>query len=291
MELMSAKDAAIKWEISERRVDMLCSENQVPLATKVGKIWTMPENTPNPINSITSVANYSNTTHVKPFIKWAGGKSQLIKQIQDYYPFATNKDITKYVEPFVGGGAILFDILNKFKLNEMYINDINCELINTYKTIRDNPYELIQSLEELQNQFIPMDTDNRKKYYYEKKTTFNQLKSNNTLNIEIASLFIFLNRRCFNGLYRVNKKGLFNVPIGSYTNPLICDKQNLKNISHLLKKISITCGDYKDCKNFIDEKTFVYIDPPYRPLSKTSSFTSYTNVLFDDNEQRGRYEY
>ena len=184
-------------------------------------------------------------------------KGQLIKEIENYYPFE-QENITKYAEPFVGGGAVLFDVLSKYDLNEIYISDINEELINAYKIIRDDIDELIELLTEYQNAFIPLDNDERKRYYLEMRERFNDLKinGNEQVNIEKASLMIFLNKTCFNGLYRVNRKGLFNVPMGNYKNPCICDTENLRMVSKKLKKVKIVCGDYKKSKSFIDENTF-----------------------------------
>ncbi|EAI3906325.1 DNA adenine methylase [Campylobacter lari] len=223
---------------------------------------------------------------IKPFLKWAGGKSQLISEIEKYYPF-DNKKITKYAEPFVGGGAVLFDILEKYNLNEIYISDINAELINTYCVIKDDISGLIFSLEKMRKNFISLSKENRKTYYLQQREKFNNLKfsKNESLNIEKAALMIFLNKSCFNGLYRVNKKGMFNVPMGSYKNPNIYDEENLIAISEKLKNVNIIHGDYTLSYNFIDENTFVYIDPPYRPLNNTSNFTSYTEKCFDDEEQ------
>jgi DNA adenine methylase len=150
-----------------------------------------------------------------------------------------------------------------------------------------NADTLINGLQSIQNLYWDMNTDNRKAFYYKKRQRFNYLKvfGNEKENIEKAVLFIFLNKTCFNGLFRVNKQGLFNVPIGSYKRPVICDVENLQSISILLQKVEIRCGDYKDCIDFIEDKTFVYIDPPYRPLSPTASFTAYAETVFDDNEQ------
>lgn len=222
----------------------------------------------------------------KPFIKWVGGKGQLLSEINKLYPVELGKNINKYAEIFVGGGAVLFDILSKYKLDEVYISDKNLELINTYKSIRDNVDILIKSLKEMEEQYIPLDTENRKDYYYKKREEYNSLKINSEVNnIEKAVLFIFLNKTCFNGLYRVNKKGEFNVPMGAYKKPKICDEENLKNVSLVLKKVKIIYADYREGESFIDEKTFVYIDPPYRPLNTSSSFTSYTENDFSDKEQ------
>lgn len=218
---------------------------------------------------------------VKPFIKWAGGKTQLLNTIREKYP----ENIKKYCEPFVGGGAVLFDILTNFQPEEVFINDINSELINTYIHIRDNVEDIIISLSDTQEIFWNMDNNQRKEYFYVQRDKFNNGIKNNINDVSMAVLFIFLNKTCFNGLYRVNSKGLYNVPIGSYKKPLICDADNLRLISSLLKNVIIKCGDYSECADFIDNKTFVYIDPPYRPLSETSSFTSYSKTVFDDKQQ------
>ena len=228
----------------------------------------------------------------KPFIKWVGGKGQLLPEINKLYPIELGKTINKYAEIFIGGGAVLFDILSKYKLDEVYISDKNLELINAYKSIRDNIDILIKSLKEMEEEYISLDDEDRKIYYYEKRQKYNKLKINiEENNIEKASLFIFLNKTCFNGLYRVNKKGEFNVPMGAYKNPKICDKENLKNVSMALKNVKIIYADYRESESFIDEKTFVYIDPPYRPLNTSSSFTSYTENDFSDKEQIELAEY
>ncbi len=223
---------------------------------------------------------------MRPFLKWAGGKGQLLSEIEKYYPFK-NGIITKYAEPFVGGGAVLFDILSKYNLEKVYISDINAELINTYRIIRDDIDELIDMLVIMQGEFVPMSQDDRKAYYLAKRKRFNDLKvnSNENINIEKAALMIFLNKTCFNGLFRVNKKGLFNVPMGSYKKPMICDEENLQVVSEKLKNVTIVCGDYRESVDFIDNNTFVYFDPPYRPITNTASFTAYTENLFNDEEQ------
>ena len=138
-----------------------------------------------------------------------------------------------------------------------------------------------------QEDYVPLDTDNRKKYYIAKRERFNDIKvnGNEADNIEKAALMIFLNKTCFNGLYRVNRKGLFNVPMGAYKNPLICDEKKLRAVSEKLQNVKIVCEDYKKSDDFIDENTFVYFDPPYRPLTETSNFTAYTENLFDDEKQ------
>lgn len=219
---------------------------------------------------------------VKPFIKWAGGKNQLLNELVKKLPFENYNNIKKYAEPFVGGGAVLFYILNNYNIKEVYISDINSKLIVTYKMIKKNVDELIIKLEKIQEEYLRLDENSRKIYYLEKRKEFNLSNLN---DIDIATLFIFLNKTCFNGLYRVNKKGEFNVPMGKYKKPLICDRENLKQVSNKLKNVKIICGDYKKSIKFIDSDTFVYFDPPYRPINITSSFTAYTKDSFTDNEQ------
>lgn len=219
----------------------------------------------------------------KPFIKWVGGKSQLLEEIRAKYP----SKIEKYCEPFVGGGAVLFDILSKFKPSQILINDINKELINTYSQIKNNCERMISQLSEIQAIYKNHSVEENKEFFYEKRARYNELKvnGNDAENLEKAVLFIFLNKTCFNGLYRVNSKGLFNVPFNSAKNPLLCDEENLRACSKLLQSVEMQVGDYKECKSFIDDKTFVYIDPPYRPLTQTAEFTSYSENGFTDKEQ------
>lgn len=292
MEYMSAKEAADKWGISQRRVAVLCSKSRISNATMVGNMWIIPTTAEKPKDARSTRYNKKEEKGIKPFLKWAGGKGQLLKEIENYYPF-DNENIIKYAEPFVGGGAVLFDILSKYDLEEVYISDINAELVNTYRIIRDDIDALVAMLQVMQDEFIPMDTDERKVYYMAKRERFNDLKINGveTINIEKAALMIFLNKTCFNGLYRVNKKGLFNVPMGSYKNPMICDENNLREVSKKLQKVNIVCGDYRLSKDFIDEYTFVFFDPPYRPLTDTASFTAYTENLFNDDSQKELADY
>ena len=226
--------------------------------------------------------------NLKPILKWAGGKSQLLEEISRAYPDGFGKTIRRYAEPFVGGGAVLFDILSKFELDEVYISDVNAELINMYLVVRDQAEELINKLTVFQNEYRALDIDGQKKYYYNKRNDFNALISNgkSKTGIDSAALFIFLNRTCFNGLYRANRSGLFNVPKGNLTNPLICNEENIRLVSTALANVKIVCGDYSKSKSFIDQHTLVYLDPPYRPLKGRDSFISYTENEFDDTCQR-----
>ena len=219
----------------------------------------------------------------RPFIKWVGGKTQLLPEIRQRYP----ENITRYCEPFVGGGAVLFDVLQTFHPNEILINDINPELINLYENIRDNCEPLIQLLEHFQKEYLETPEADRQNLYLGKRATYNHFieERNPEHNLEKAALFIYLNKTCFNGLYRVNRNGLFNVPFNRAKNPLICDSENIRECSQLLQNVQMHVGDYSYCRDFIDENTFVYLDPPYRPLTESSSFTSYNENGFSDVQQ------
>lgn len=225
---------------------------------------------------------------VKPFVKWAGGKGSLIPQLRNFYPFELeNETINKYVEPFVGGGAVLINILQKYDIKEAYAFDINIDLINCYNVIKANVEDLINELSIKENEFLKIGDEERQKYFYNIRKEYNSYKiKENELSIKRAAEFIFLNRTCFNGLYRVNKNGEFNVPCGKYKNPTICDSKNLRNLSYLIRNVVFQYGDYKESEKYIDNRTFVYFDPPYRPLSITSGFTSYTKEDFSDENQK-----
>jgi DNA adenine methylase len=164
------------------------------------------------------------------------------------------------------------------------INDINSDLINTYKTIATNPTELISILKDLQSDFHSLQAkeEEKKLYYYQNRELYNTRSTDKTTQ---AALFIFLNRTCFNGLYRVNSKDLFNVPIGSYKAPTICDEQNILAVNNALQKVEILNGDYTETLNHASDNSFFYFDPPYKPLSETSSFNSYAKDEFNDAEQ------
>ena len=221
----------------------------------------------------------------KPFLKWAGGKTQLINDIELLLPKDLIKTNFTYIEPFVGSGAVLFWMLNNFpNMKKAVINDINADLINTYKTIASKPNELIALLDILQSEFHALEgnEDNKKCYYYQKRELYN-LRSES--QIAQSALFIFLNRTCFNGLYRVNRKNEYNVPMGGYNKPTICDKENILSVSQALQRVEILCGDYEETLNYADNNTLFYFDPPYKPLSETSSFNSYAKDDFNDNEQ------
>lgn len=220
----------------------------------------------------------------KPFIKWVGGKTQLLGEIEKSLPKKLRQyENVIYVEPFVGGGAVLFWMLQQYpNLQKAIINDINAELICTYRIVKTDVVELIAQLKKLQDEYISCDADGRKVYFLERRSEFN---AKHLSDVRTAALFIFLNRTCFNGLYRVNSKGEFNVPHGKYANPKICDEENLLAVSKLLQKVDIYCGDFAETEKFAGENTIFYLDPPYKPISETSSFTSYAKEGFNDAEQ------
>ena len=285
LSFISAKEAAEKWNISQRRVSVLASENRIKGAMMVGNMWIIPSNAEKPIDKRTVRYEKSKSITLKPFLKWVGGKSQLVEQIEKLLPTGGENRLMKYAEPMVGGGALFFSVLSKYNFEELYISDINDELINAYQTVKNDVDNLIAKLNEMQMLFLPMDENGRKYFYYTVRERFNSTALTEETATEKAAQFIFLNKTCFNGLYRVNRKGQFNVPMGAYKNPTICDDENLRNIHEALKNVTIVCGDYSLSKSFIDKDTFVYLDPPYRPISETSGFTSYNSDVFDDNEQ------
>lgn len=220
----------------------------------------------------------------KPFLKWAGGKGQLLDAFDKMFPQELIDEKTKtYIEPFVGGGAVLFHILQNYKIEKAYINDINKELINCYRCIKADVDEVIRQLEILENEYLS--SKDRAKYFYNVRERYNQIHLNGHYDYEKCADFIFLNHTCFNGLYRVNKSGKFNVPHGKYKNPLICDKDNLLLCSKLLQKVEISFGDYRQVLLNADKDSFVYFDPPYRPLIENNSFVNYDKTGFDDNDQ------
>lgn len=224
------------------------------------------------------------TYPAKPFVKWVGGKTQLLDDIKKALPrdLSQINDVT-YIEPFVGGGAVLFWILQEYpNITRAIINDINEELICTYRVIKSDVEKLILELTRIQAEYLALNDVARKDYFLSQRERYNE---KNNSDIETAALFIFLNRTCFNGLYRVNSKGKFNVPHGRYTNPKICDEDTLRADSDVLQRVEILCGDFAQTGKYADNNVLYYFDPPYRPLTETSAFTSYAKDGFDDAEQ------
>ena len=227
------------------------------------------------------------STEAKPFLKWAGGKGQLLPQLASHLPQKIYGEPFTYIEPFVGGGAMLFYMLQHFdNIRKAVINDVNEDLILTYRTIRDDVEPLIYALSLMEREYLAIDgQEARSAKFYEIRERYNHHAGD---CITRAAQLIFLNKTCFNGLYRVNGKGLFNVPFGRYANPTICNASVLRADSHLLQRanIEICQSDYMQAAAHVEGLTFVYLDPPYRPLDATSSFTAYAKGDFNDNDQR-----
>ncbi len=225
------------------------------------------------------------TMKAKPFVKWVGGKSQLIDQLEALLPadFDQWENVT-YIEPFVGGGAMLFYMLQTHSnIRQAIINDINPDLTTCYKVVRDNPSELVKSLQQIQKEYYDFQSEeDRKSFFLKRRDEFNTKALDPIRN---TTLFFFLNRTCFNGLYRVNKSGLFNVPFGRYETPMICDPNTIYADSELLQNVEILTGDYQQTLGKAQGNTLFYFDPPYRPLSNTSSFNDYAKEAFNDLAQ------
>lgn len=287
LQYMSTNEAAEKWGISRRRVSVLCAENRIPNVAMLGNMWIIPRNADKPLDAREKRNNaHTNNDRVHPFVKWVGGKGQHVDVLRQNLPYNFPFAIKKYAEPFVGGGALLFSLLNDYSFEEVFVCDNNRELINVFLMIKDNCNSLVCELSKMQKEYNDLSVEEQEKYYYCQREKFNKIELSDESAIEKAALFVFLNKTCFNGLYRVNKSGKFNVPAGKYKNPLICDEKNLLRISSKLQNVTIKTCDYHDVENFADNKTLVYFDPPYRPLNKTSAFTSYTEEQFDDDDQK-----
>lgn len=213
---------------------------------------------------------------VKPFLKWVGGKGQLLDQLLPLFP---NPNEGAYFEPFFGGGATFFALAPVTG----QINDINKSLMSAYINIRDNVNEVIDQLKELESRYLSLSADRRQVFFYERRSEYNQEYH---ASVRKTALLIFLNKTCFNGLYRENRKGEFNVPHGRNTNPTICNTVALRAVSNALRYVKITNGSFEDAVKDAKEGDFVYFDPPYHPLNSTSSFTSYSVNDFNENDQR-----
>ncbi len=227
----------------------------------------------------------------RPVLKWAGGKGQLLDQIEQKLPLKLKMGgIKRYIEPFVGGGAVFFDIYNNYNIQEAFLFDINPELVILYNVIKYDVEKLIIELTKIDTEY--KHTVDKKEYYYARRDEYNDLDKTVDANVYVAgfvrraSLTIFLNRTCFNGLFRVNSKNKFNVPMGKYINPRILDAANLRNVSEALQIATIVHADFSKVTDYVTADTFVYYDPPYRPIRQTSSFNSYAVGDFDDDEQK-----
>lgn len=229
---------------------------------------------------------------VKPFLKWAGGKTQLLDAFERRFPAElTGHRLSKYLEPFVGGGAVFFAINNKYGFETAHICDSNEELILAYRVVKKKADELIDSLAALEKRFYETPVEDRESFFYEVREMFNKNKEKTNFShyrrswIRRTAELIFLNRTCYNGLFRVNSRGWFNVPFGRYKNPCILDERVILEASGSLQNTEISLGDFSTCERFADRDTFVYLDPPYRPLNRTSKFTTYSKSGFTDHDQ------
>jgi DNA adenine methylase len=226
------------------------------------------------------------STAAKPFLKWAGGKGQLIDEIEQRLPSELRTgEIDTYIEPFVGGGAVFFYIAQKYKsIKHFYLLDINGDLVGCYNAVKHDVEFLITELKLLQRRFSALEESEQEQFYLDIRKRFNSEKLCG-FETKTAAKLIFLNKTCYNGLYRVNRKNEFNVPFGHYKNPTICNVKNLRATSEVLQKVQILCVDFENSDEYIDSKTFVYLDPPYRPISPTASFTSYSKDDFSEKDQ------
>jgi DNA adenine methylase len=229
----------------------------------------------------------------KPFLKWVGGKTQLLDQLESRLPQRVRKTgiIERYIEPFVGGGALFFYLKGKYKIKKAYLIDTNEDLILTYKVIKKEPKSLIKVLGGIESRYLKKNENERAKYYYRIRDRYNKQKDKinyrklDKLWMKQAAYLLFLNKTCFNGLFRQNRQGKFNVPHGRYKNPKICNEDNLIKVNSALKNTKVICGDFSRCEKYAKPETLIYFDPPYRPINITSNFTSYTRNGFCDKEQ------
>lgn len=233
----------------------------------------------------------TDATAPRPFLKWAGGKRQLLSEIEERFP-ENLEDYNTYVEPFIGGGAVMFHLLHHHAFERIVALDINPELILCYKTLQSDVMKVITELTRMRDLYPPhKKVDERKNFFYAVRKDWNAsvgdvFSLTKEKQIKRTAQTIFLNRTCFNGLFRVNSKGHFNVPIGSYKNPSILDEKNLLNVSKSIQMVQFHHAQYTQVLNFLEGKTFVYFDPPYRPLTTSSSFTAYSRSGFNDENQK-----
>jgi len=239
-----------------------------------------------------------NLTVAKPFLKWAGGKTQLLEQFKEFFPLELKDgSIKNYYEPFLGSGAVFFFIAQNYPIKKAYLSDINEDLVLTFNVVQKNVYELIEELAILKKNYLSKSEQKQEAIFYEIRNLFNTEREKIDFNrynanwIRRAAKLIFLNKTCFNGLFRLNKKGEFNVPFGRYKNPKILDEENLISASNVLEIAEIFLTDFENIKNKIKDDFFIYFDPPYRPISETASFTSYSKYDFTDEDQKRLAEF
>jgi DNA adenine methylase len=277
MEYITIKEVADKWDLSVRRVQTLCNENKIDGAVRFGKVWAIPKEVEKPVDHRIKSGIYIKEKPfldikngiegaTTPILKWAGGKTQMLGDIVQRMP----RNYKRYIEPFIGGGALFFYL----GVSNSLIADSNPELINLYKQVAENCEEVIEALQKYQNEEV---------MFYEVRAK--NWKEYNP--IEAAARMIFLNKTCFNGLYRLNKKGFFNTPFGKYKNPTICNAEKIRKASELLKKTDIICDDYLQVlEKHVNKEDFVFLDPPYVPISENSDFKRYTKEQFYEEDQR-----
>ena len=230
-------------------------------------------------------------TAARPFLKWAGGKARLLDQFDALFPAPLRAGtIRRYVEPFLGGGAVFFHVAQRFRIDDARLCDINPELVRAYTVVRDHVELLIDELSRLENSYLALDQKARQAFYYEMRGAYNAGRVRPGRGprdwTPRAVQLLFLNKTGFNGLYRVNRSGGYNVPFGRYAGPCICDPRNLRAASSLLRNAELICTDFTAALDFARDDTFIYYDPPYRPLNPTSNFTAYAADSFTDDDQR-----
>lgn len=224
----------------------------------------------------------------RPFVKWAGGKRRLLPAIDNIMKGAFSSGVNMYVEPFCGGGAVLFHVLSSGYGIRTVASDLNDDLITAYAVVKEMPDRLNKMLEAMSDEYMPLDHDGRNLMFLKARERFNTGELD---PVETAALFIFLNKTCFNGLYRVNRSGLFNTPHGRYANPGIHDPDNILACSRALSGTGLMNFDYRETLRFASPETLYYLDPPYRPVSASASFTAYTPYGFSDADQKALREF
>lgn len=268
MEYITIKEASEKWGLSIRRIQTLCNEEKIKGASRFGRAWAIPIEAERPVDHRVKSGKYMKTStenEATPILKWAGGKTQMLGDILLRMP----ENYNTYIEPFVGGGALFFRLANENSI----IADSNPELIQMYRQVAYHCEAVIAELKKYKN--------DEKSYYSVRSKDWRACT-----DIEAAARMLYLNKTCFNGLYRLNKKGLFNTPYGKYKNPKICNEEKLKAASDVLRKATIVCGDYLEVLNrYGKEGDFIFLDPPYIPISQNSDFKRYTKEQFYEKDQ------
>lgn len=268
MEYITVKEAATQWGISVRRIQALCSEDKLEGAIRFGNAWAIPKTIIKPADHRIKTGKYikEKCSTIGPILKWAGGKTQLLPEILPRIP----ENYNRYIEPFVGGGALFFQL----QYENSVIADSNPELINLYEQIAEHCEEVLILLKKYEN--------NEEMYYQVRAVDWTTISK-----AEAAARMLYLNHTCFNGLYRLNKKGQFNTPFGKYKNPTICNEEKLRTASELLKKAIIVCGDFGDVLvKYAEKDDFIFLDPPYIPISDNADFKRYTKEQFYEEDQK-----